>query len=268
MSGRSMNDDHALETTIRERSRGAGDRAFAVVDFDNTCIANDVTEVTLAHMCRHHLLRHELHDVGLLPGTPQERADYHARVFRRYYELLDAGDITSASLLCARAFAGFTREEATTLVSAAIDAEQQDTSETELYGVRIVRGIAVRPVLRTLLALLEQNRVATWIVSASPEIAVRTAMQRFGLSGQLIGLRPRLRGNVLSDEIETPYSIAEGKVECIKAFIDPERRPLLGVGDSMHDVPMLDYCEIGAVVDLNKVVVDTARGRGWFILRC
>ena len=69
----------ALEAAIRARIDGAGEQPFAVLDFDNTCIVNDVGEATLAFMCRNRLLRYG----GLLPSGAQAcDPAYHEQVFR------------------------------------------------------------------------------------------------------------------------------------------------------------------------------------------
>jgi phosphoserine phosphatase len=237
---------------------------FATLDFDNTCIVNDVAEATLAHMCRNCLLRCG----DLLPwGRRHCGKEYHEQVFRHYHDLLNRGDIQSASLLCAKMFAGLMRDEAEAIVSVSMDVEGNIPRLGELYGVPIWRGLTVRPVLRKLIEFLVANNVQIWIVSASPEIAVRTAMVRFGLTGQVIALRNKMDDLVLSMELEQPYSIGEGKVDCIKKFIDPGKRPLFGVGDSVHDLPMIEYADVHAVVDADDALAREARRRGWFILR-
>jgi phosphoserine phosphatase len=253
----------ALETAITARIDGAPDLRFGVLDFDNTCIVNDVGEATLAFMCRNQLLRYG----ELLPSgaQPCDRG-YHERVFRHYHHVLNRGDIRTASLLCARIFAGFRHDEAQASVSAALDAEGDVPGETELYGIRIARGLAARPGLRRLIDFAKASNVQTWIVSASPAIAVQTAMQRFGLSGNLIALRHRIDNEILSHAIDEPHSIAEGKVDCIKTFIHRSRRPLFAVGDSIHDLAMVDYAELGAVVGCDNALTQEARRRGWFLL--
>jgi phosphoserine phosphatase len=193
-----------LETAIRARIDGAPDRRFGVLDFDNTCIVNDVGEATLAFMCRNQLLRH----AELLPSGAQPcDRDYHERVFRYYRQVLSRGDIRTASLLCARILAGFRRDEAQATVSA-LDAEGDVPGKTELHGIRIARGLAARPGLRRLIDFAKASNVQTWIVSASPAIAVQTAMQRFGLSGNLIALRHQIDDEILSHAIDEPHSMA------------------------------------------------------------
>jgi len=108
------------------------------------------------------------------------------------------------------------------------------------------------------------NNVEVWIVSASPEIAVQTAMKRFRIAGNLIALRNRMHNRVLSREIAEPQSIAQGKVDCIKTLVNADSRPLIGVGDSIYDLPMLEYATIRAVVDRDRALTNEARPRGWF----
>jgi phosphoserine phosphatase len=253
----------SLKLAIRDRLDNRGGPAFAVLDFDNTCIVNDVAEATLAYICRNQLLRRD----DLLPSRTRHcDPSYHQQVFRRYYELLHRGEIQSACLLCARVFAGFKRDEAENVVNAAIDAEGSIPWASELYGVPIARGLGVRPALRGLIDFSEANAVQVWIVSASPEMVVRTAMKRFGLPGKLIALRNKTDDSVISMEFDAPYSIGEGKVDCIKTFIDAGNRPLFGIGDSMHDLPMIEYADIHAVVDCGNALTQEAPRRGWFIL--
>jgi phosphoserine phosphatase len=263
-----MNVVTALEAAINAklvnaRLDGARAAPFAVLDFDNTCIANDIGEATLAFMCRNQLLRCG----DLLPsgGQPCNPA-YHEQVFRHYYQLLDSGDIRSASLLCARIFAGFTPAEAAAAVSATLDAEGDRPGETELFGLPVARGLAVRPALHRLIRFAAAKGIQIWIVSASPAIAVEAAMQRFGLPGNLIALRHRIDNEVLSQSLDEPHSIAEGKVDCIKKFIDASRRPVLAVGDSIYDLPMVEYADLSAVVERDNAMTQEARRRGWFVL--
>lgn len=258
-----MNQLAALRTAVTSRIARSAHEPFAVLDFDNTCIVNDIAEATLAHLCRSHLLRC---DDLVSPAAHHGKSAYHRQVFRRYHELMRRGDIKSASLLCASALAGFARDEVEAIVSAVIDAEGSTFGETELHGIRVARGIGVRPALRDLIALSTANGVQVWIVSASPEALVRAAMSRFGLTGQLIGLRNRMDGEILLKECDEPHSVAEGKVDCIKTFIDAGKRPLIGVSDSISDLPMLTHAEFSVVVDRDPALTEIARRHGWLIL--
>src|ERR1700692_3898091 len=122
----------AFEAAISKRLEETREAPFATLDFDNTCIVNDVGEATLAFLCRNNLLRcGELLPSGAQPCSPA----YHEQAFRHYYQLLDRGDIRSASLLCAGILAAFKPDEAAAAVSAALDAEGNVPGESELYGI-------------------------------------------------------------------------------------------------------------------------------------
>ena len=258
-----MDTSTAFEAAISKRLEETRDAPFATLDFDNTCIVNDVGEATLAFLCENNLLRcSDLLPSGGAPGDPA----YHTQVFRHYHQLLNGGDIRAASLLCARILAGFKPDEATAVVAAALDAEGNIPGEAELFGIRISRGLAVRPALRRLIEFSAANAIHIWIVSASPAVAVQAAMQRFGLPGNLIALRHRIVDGVLSRTLVAPRSIQEGKVDCIKTFIDGKERPLFAVGDSIYDLPMLEYARLRAVVERDNAMTQEARRRGWFVL--
>jgi len=54
--------------------------------------------------------------------------------------------------------------------------------------------------------------------------------------------------------------------DCIKKFINPKVKPLLGVGDSINDLPMLEYCEIKAVIDRQNSLTKLAKQKSWFLI--
>jgi phosphoserine phosphatase len=250
-----------LQAAIREQIECSPSPPFAVLDFDNTCITNDVAEITLAYLCRNCTLKCR----DLLPAFAHDSNEqYHQRVFHHYHGLLGRGDIKAASRLCAGIFAEFSPAEAEAAVSAAMEAEGNVSDSADLYGVSIAVGLAVRPIARKLIDHLIASNVQVWIVSGSPEIAVRTAMRRFNIPGNLIALRNRIDDNALSRDIDEPQSILEGKVDCIKTFVHTHNRPLLGLGDSVYDIPMLEYATLQAVID--GELTKQARVRGWFVL--
>lgn len=253
--------DKELQAVVEQALAGV-EKPFATFDFDGTCIANDVAEATLAHLCKNKLLK----NMALLGENIGESATYHARVLQRYYELLETGGMFDAYLFAACAFAGFTLNEAETHVSAAIDAEGEILEQAELYGVSIAHGLAARQAVKELAQSLREKGVAIWTISASPEVAVRVAMKRFGYEGELVGLRNKVVDGILTDVIEEPYSIKDGKVECIKKYINPTKRPILAIGDSSNDQPMIEYAQIPVVVDKGNSLAKLARERGWRLI--
>jgi HAD superfamily phosphoserine phosphatase-like hydrolase len=251
-----------IQAAVTEKLKTAGTPPFAVFDFDNTCIVNDVGEATLAFLCQNKLVK----NLELLTEGEGGAGDYSERVFRRYYEIFGQGKILEAYVFCARAFAGFTPEAATALAQATLAYEGETLGTDELYGVKIAHGLPVRPQVRQLMEYLSAQGVAIWIVSASSEFAVRAALQHHRLPGQIIGIRNVIKDGILTPLLEEPMSVLTGKPACIKKFIDPNRAPLVGVGDSMNDLPMLETASIKVIVDRGNKLAEEARARGWFLI--
>jgi phosphoserine phosphatase len=152
------------------------------------------------------------------------------------------------------------------LVAAVIKEEGEAIGKTELYGKKIAKGLAARPAVAKLIGHLQKQGVKIWVVSASPRLLVAEAMKHFGVSAELIGIRHKIIDGVIVPELEYPLSVMGGKVDCIKLFIDPTARPLIGVGDSGNDLPMLEYSSIKAVVDRQNSLSEKAKASGWALL--
>lgn len=232
---------------------------FAVFDFDNTCIVNDIAEATLTYLATNNLFR----DKNLL-GDKLE--NYPKAVFDYYYRLLDDGKVKEAYELSAKILSGFSTDEINSLVGDVIKFESESISTTEIWGRKITKGIKPREQVIELINFLKNSGVKVWIVSASPEMLVHEAMKHFNIVADLIGIRNVVIKNKITPELEKPVSIIEGKVDCIKKFIDLEKRPLIGVGDSINDLPMLEYCEIKIVVDRQNTLTKRAEQNGWFLI--
>jgi len=238
-----MRDLSDLKNIVREQ-RNHQDQSFAAFDFDNTCIEHDIGELVLAHICRNKLLK----DTSLILDQNAEK--YHELVFRRYHELIGQGDIRSAYLFCTQALSGFTQEEIETIVLSVMKTE----------------GTGVRPVIRELIEWLGKERIDIWVISASAEAIVRPTMQYLNILGNCIGLKNIKENNHFTKEIAEPWSIGGGKVSCIQLFIKKDQPPVLGVGDSINDFPMLEYSLIRAVIDRNNELSKEAKRNSWFIL--
>lgn len=236
---------------------------YAAFDFDNTCIVNDIAEATLNHMARQALFRNASVLPDLETANDAQRAD---RIFRHYYRLLAADDVLGAYEFGAKTLGGLRTAEIAPLVAAVIKAEGETIGTTELYGQKIAKGLAARLIVINLIRALQQLNVKIWVVSASPRLLVAEAMKHFGIDAELIGIRQKIADGVITPELEAPLSVMGGKVDCIKLFIDPTRRPVLGVGDSMNDGPMLEYCDLKAVVNRGNALAKKAEAEGWTLL--
>lgn len=252
----------SLEDAIDGVLSSAHNAPFAVFDFDNTCIVNDVAEATLAYLCEHDLLK----DRTLL-GERDDSGGYHERVFRTYHKFVKDGRLKAAYILCMRMFSGYSPGEAEAATLTTITGEGNLIGSKMLYGVRIKRGLAVRRNVLALMDTLRTKGVGIWIVSASPESAVRATMTHFGIDARLIGARGIVRNGIFTSALEEPLPMFEGKVACVRKYVTSEHAPLLAAGDSKSDLPMLETAEIKVVVDRgSNELAQVARERDWFLL--
>jgi|GEM_PF-1912454 len=250
-----------LQRAIEEKLVNAEGKPYAVFDFDNTCIVNDIAEATLAHLCGHELLR----DNTLL-GAADDSSEYHARVFRTYYELLEKKKHKAAYMLCARMFSGYTPGEAEATTLAAITEEGVRIGSKVLYDIHIERGLGARREILEVINYLRSKGVSIWIVSASAEPAVRAAARHFGIDANVIGVRSALEDRIFTSKLLEPLPMFEGKVECIRSYINSTHAPILAAGDSMNDLAMLEAAKIRVVVDKKNDLTHIARESGWFIV--
>jgi HAD superfamily phosphoserine phosphatase-like hydrolase len=146
----------------------------------------------------------------------------------------------------------------------AIKEEGEEIGKTELFGVEINKGIKLREHVIELMDFVRERGIIIWIVTASPEIVIRAALNCFKIDANLIGVRNVVVDGKFTADLESPTPITAGKVECIKKFID--KMPLIGVGDSINDLPMLEYCKIKVVVDRQNPLAEKAIKEGWFLI--
>jgi len=238
--------------------------AFAVFDFDNTCIINDITEATLAYMARNNLFR----DKNLLRTKFKNVKNemYSGAVFDNYYNLLKEDKVKEAYEFISKILSGFDINEISLLVNNVIDFEGKDITTDKLFGREIAKGIKPKEQIIELIDMLKNNGVGVWIVTASIEVLVKEAMKHFNIRANVIGVRNIIVDSKFTTQLEKPLSMFEKKIECIKKFIDPKKNPLLGVGDSMYDLPMLEYCKIKVVVDRQNALTAKAKENDWFLI--
>lgn len=250
-----------LQKAIKKELARTDGHPFAVFDFDNTCIVNDVGEATLTYLCQNRLLK----DFSLLPDVGDE-TEYHERAFDAYHDLCDEGKIREAYIFYAKIFSGFNPEEAHRATCSAIGAEGNELGTREVFGRTLAHGLKLNPHTMALFDFVRSLGIAVWVVSASNEISVRAAMEHFGLEAEVIGVRQIEKNGVFTQEIEKPTSILEGKVECVRTYISNDTSPLMVVDDSMTGIALLETAAIKVVVDRGNELTKVARERGWFIV--
>lgn len=236
---------------------------FAVFDFDNSCIANDIQEATLAYLCKNFLLRNE----HLVQTAFSEKEAYHRDAFLAYHKLIEENKIKEAYFYAVKTMAGFAKTEVNKLISDVIQAEGENLGTQNLFGINVAKGLSVRPQVKTLMELLLVDGCSVYVVTASSEEVVRSALKLWNFPEVVcLGVKNVEKDGLFTDVIEEPAPIIEGKVACIKKFISMDKKPILGVGDSMNDLPMLEYSQIKVVVDRNNALAKKAKEGNWYII--
>ena len=179
----------------------------AIFDMDGTLIRGDIGESVMFRVleradlpaeARRHL------------GDADRRAAYHE---------LCARDFCLAGDIALQALAGLTVARVEALVAECLAAGDVSINE---------------PVLGLARALQARHRV--WILTGSGEIIGRAMGQHLGID-RVVGLRVRLDGDRLTEEIISPCTCGKGKVEAAQALISA--RPVFSIGDSPTDLPLL-----------------------------
>jgi HAD superfamily phosphoserine phosphatase-like hydrolase len=252
------NTTELLEQRITKEIQRMDTPLFAVFDFDNTCIMNDITEATLAYLAVNNLFK----DTSLLEGTLE---NYSKSVFQNYYHMLREGRTKEAYSFAVKIISGFSINDIAPLVDEVIRFKEHAHFNSDIWGVTIPKGMRLRKEVINLMSFLKNLGVDIWVISASPEALVRQTMDYFNIEANLIGVKNSIVNGTYTGNFEEPVSMFEGKVDCIKKFIHPDQRPIFGIGDSMNDLPMLEYCTIKAVVNRNNSLAEKAKELNWFL---
>ncbi len=234
--------------------------AFAVFDFDNTCIVNDITEATFAYMCEQGLIRNKT----LLEEVAD--AQYMEKVFQRYYALLGEGKIKEAYIYISRAYADYSYAELSEMVRKVVLFETENISTRMLFGVEIASGLKARDGISELFAALTERGITLWVVSASPTYFVSPATKIFFPNRELkiCGVENGIvDGRVTAEILELP--MYEDKVRVIQKKIDPKEKPRMVIGDSKNDLAMLEYAEVPVVIDRGNSLAALAKERNWIL---
>lgn len=247
---------------VRLRHMPTTNVPFAVFDFDNTCIVNDIAEAVMAYMARHDLFKCRTILPGLEDLSPRALSE---KVFTHYYGLLAARDMRGAYEFGARTLAGLRTADIGPLVEKVLAFEGTTPATDVVFGLTIAKGLQPRAAVKDLMTSL-RGRAAVWVVSASPAVLVAEAMRLFGFEAELIGARNVIIDGLITADLEYPMSVMEGKVDCIKSYIDATRRPILGAGDSANDLPMLEYSERRVVINRHNSLTAKAVEAGWELL--
>lgn len=176
-------------------------------DADGTIWREDIGEAFLKALIR-----------GGRLVSPQAVSDVYAT-----YEAKVAADKASGYAWAVQVMAGLREAD----VAAAADAFAKSWVEEHTY-----------PAMRALLGEANRRGCEPWIVSASCVWIVRAAAPYLGIDpNRALGLRVKVRGGVLTDEVDPPVTFRAGKNEALQAFA--RRGATIACGDSTGDIELL-----------------------------
>ena len=194
--------------------------ADVVFDMDGTLLAVDAAEGLMLR------LRAE----GRLPA--EARAAAGGDPWEVYEALLARGEVIEAFSLAAYCFAGLTEAQVAAEVAADFEAGRLPLRDPIVDLARALRG----------------HGHLVWIVTGSPAALGRAVAARLGLDPALvvgIELETGADGRLLA-AVRGPVSGGAGKITAMAERSG--RQPLLAVGDSVFDLPMLRAASLGGVL--------------------
>jgi phosphoserine phosphatase len=275
-----------LEALIRSAGRPdlpVSERPVAVLDFDGTCIRNDIGEALLLTAIERRMI---VVDEGLLASVPPElgretlRRDavrmaelpsvaglpdpgrdagllsWRKALVAVYLRLHEREGGAAAVAWLAGALAGRTPREVRALTRETLAEELarplgerllQD-GDYDPQPLAVPAGIRYPAEMLDLVAALQRHGFDVWVVSASNQWSVEVGAQRLGIPPHhVVGVRLAADpGGRLTREVLPPLPWGPGKVEAVRAFIG--RRPTLVVGNGASDRELLATAAALAVV--------------------
>lgn len=274
---------------------------FAVFDFDNTCIYNDIGDMVFHHFVEHMLYRFDddrfwacfdpedrpdllkQRTLAALAIAPQARANHPAYLeylghFSGLYQAHDQRHGHGhAYLWVVHLLVGLTAQNIHNWSADAYkDQLQQPIGFTTIPNtlnpddpIKRPTGVRICQSIRLLFHALRQAHIKVWIVSASSKWWVEPFAKLFDVpTNQVLGNR-LIEDNqgVLTEHILEPKSYRQGKVDLIREHIHPTTPPVLAVGDAMTDFEMLEVASrLSLVIDKGNLTLrQHAQQRGWAI---
>ena len=111
------------------------------------------------------------------------------------------------------------------------------------------KPLNIFPFQRLLLDYLRKENMKVVIVTASIEWLVELAVEKYALPvDQVLGMRTKLEGNSLTDQIVRPAPVSKYKAEVLFDRL-PEESCFLAGGNTLTDQPLLELAEISFVVN-------------------
>ena len=219
----------AIEFYNRNQTSGPMEK-IAAFDLDNTLLEGDIGEAVFSQLKIDEKKQPVTVTKTMMPFT-----------WAQCRELLKKNKKKEAYTKMITAMAGIPVE---TVIQATHRIMNSNDPFLEVEGVRVLVP-KPRPVMQALVQYLKSLDYTVYIISATNSYSVRyMAEEYFGVSStHAIGMQARVTheeelGEILSDTIDGPITVGEGKVEAYHHFIGP-MPPLVTAGDSDSDIQIL-----------------------------
>lgn len=226
------------EEIVARLSRDAAKDAVIAFDADGTLWSGDIGVDTFETLLEKRAVRPEAL-AALLSDAASHGVDAPADATgaaRALYEAFEGGTYpeSAAFQMMAWAFAGFTEDEARTFALAVVE--------------RVSLGKRLHPEVLPIVRWATERSVPLLVVSASPSIVVRTAVERLGIPAwRIFGMSAAIERGVIAPRPEGTVTYGAGKVQAIHE--GAKGRILLGAfGDSAYDLPMLAEARVAVAV--------------------
>jgi phosphatidylglycerophosphatase C len=125
-------------------------------------------------------------------------------------------------------------------------------TETRAFALDVIEKVALatrlHPEVLPIVRWAAGRSIPLFVVSASPTIVVRAAIERLGLPvAEVFGMSVAVDGGVLAPRLVGPATYGTGKVDALRQATGGS--PTLGAfGDSVYDLPMLSEARISVAV--------------------
>ncbi len=133
-------------------------------------------------------------------------------------------------------------------------------------GIYVQQGIRIRKIFYDLIQTLLKSGWNVYIVTASPEVAIQALANYWYLpESHIIGMKLKVKNQILLPEIEEPFTYNYGKYLAFKTFVN---KPIyIAVGDSYPDIYLLENSKIPIFVNHSnkQSLLEIAKEKKFFI---
>lgn len=258
------------EALLEQLNDTSGEKKIAALDFDNTCIYNDISETAFFHLIRDRGFAFTEAFWEAIPkncGRDDIRANFEASrtipypdaledlAYRRYrygfqrlyFRILETEGVGVAFRFAGRVFAGLTPGELVEVGRTVIEREEANPrGEVEIEDpdgagppVTVRRGLRINPLLKDAILAFSLSGVEVYLVTGSASYLVAPYAQRLGIGlSRIIGTSlEREADGTFSNRLIEPAPTYQTKVDAVQTYIG--RAPNIVIGDSQWDGPMM-----------------------------